>query len=54
MRKVRGTKLPFRAFLSIRERADGSTYTDKNGVERPLTESNLLSYKPRDPDTVSC
>lgn len=49
--KVRGEKLPFRAFLSIRERADGSTYTDKNGVERPSTESNLLSYKPKETAT---
>lgn len=51
--KVRGEKLPFRAFLSIRERADGSTYTDKNGVERPSTESNLLSYKPKETATQS-
>jgi len=46
--KVRGTKLPFKAFLSIREAKDGSTYTDKNGVERPSTESNLLSYRPKE------
>lgn len=51
--KVRGERLPFRAFLSIRERADGSTYTDKNGVERPSTESNLLSYKPKETATQS-
>jgi hypothetical protein len=41
-------KKPFMAFLSIRERADGSTYTDKNGVDRPSTESNLLSYRPKE------
>lgn len=51
--KVRGTKLPFKAFLSIRERADGSTYTDKNGVERASTESNLLSYRPKETATQS-
>lgn len=39
---------PFTAFLSIREAKDGSTYTDKNGVERPSTESNLLSYRPKE------
>lgn len=39
---------PFVAYLSIREAKDGSTYTDKNGVERPSTESNLLSYRPKE------
>lgn len=46
--KVRGEKKPFVAVLSIREAKDGSTYTDKNGVERPSTESNLLSYRPKE------
>ena len=41
-------KAPFVAVLSIREAKDGSTYTDKNGVERPSTESNLLSYRPKE------
>lgn len=44
-------KKQFNAFLSIRERADGSTYTDKNGVERPSTEANLLSYRPKETAT---
>lgn len=46
--KVRQGKNPFKAYLSIREAKDGSTYTDKNGVERPSTESNLLSYRPKE------
>lgn len=46
--KVRKEKNPFVAVLSIREAKDGSTYTDKNGVERPSTESNLLSYRPKE------
>lgn len=41
-------KTPFVAYLSIREAKDGSTYLDKNGVERPSTESNLLSYRPKE------
>jgi len=49
--KVRGEKKPFTAFLSIREAKDGSVYTDKNGVERPSTESNLLSYRPKETST---
>jgi len=51
--KVRKEKNPFKAFLSIREARDGSTYTDKNGVERPSTESNLLSYRPKETPTQS-
>ncbi len=35
-------------WLSVKEAKDGSTYTDKNGVERPKLEKNLLSYKPRE------
>jgi len=46
--KVRKEKNPFVAVLSIREAKNGSTYTDKNGVERPSTESNLLSYRPKE------
>lgn len=46
-------KKPFTAYLSIRERADGSTYKDKNGVERASTESNLLSYRPKETPTQS-
>lgn len=41
-------KKPFVAVLSIREAKDGSTYTDKNGVERVSTESQLLSWKPKE------
>lgn len=41
-------KTPFTGFLSIREAKDGSTYKDKNGVDRPSTESNLLSYRPKE------
>lgn len=44
-------KKPFVAYLSIRERADGSTYTDNNGVERPSTDTNLLSYRPKETST---
>jgi hypothetical protein len=44
-------KKPFVAYLSIREARDGSTYNDKNGVERPSTESNLLSYRPKETST---
>jgi hypothetical protein len=40
-------KKPFVAYLSIRERADGSTYTDGQGTERPSTDTNLLSYRPK-------
>lgn len=42
------TKKPFVAVLSIREAKDGSTYTDKNGIERPSTETNLLTYHPKE------
>jgi len=44
-------KKPFVAHLSIREARDGSVYTDKNGVERASTESNLLSYRPKETST---
>lgn len=44
-------KKPFVAYLSIRERADGSTYKDNNGVERPSTDTNLLSYRPKETST---
>lgn len=36
------------AVLQVREARDGSTYTDKDGVERPSLERNLLSYKPKE------
>ncbi len=40
-------KLPFQAFLSIREDQGGRTYTDKNGEEKPSLVRNLLSYRPK-------
>lgn len=40
------TKKPFVCYLSIREAKNGSTYTDKNGEQKPSLERNLLSYKP--------
>lgn len=43
----------FTCYLSIREARDGSTYKDKNGVERVSTESNLLSYRPNETPTQS-
>ncbi len=49
--KVRGEKKPFTAYLSIREAKDGSTYTDKNGEQRPSLERNLLSYRPKETAT---
>lgn len=48
---VKESKAPFTCFLSIREAKDGSTYTDKNGVERPQTDKNLLSYEPKETAT---
>lgn len=44
-------KLPFQAFLSIREDQSGRTYTDKNGEEKPSLVRNLLSYKPKETAT---
>lgn len=46
-------KLPFQAFLSIREDQSGRTYTDKNGEEKPSLVRNLLSYKPKETTTQS-
>lgn len=38
-------------WLSIREAKDGSTYTDKNGEQRPSLDRNLLSYEPKQTPT---
>jgi len=38
-------------WLSIRESRDGSTYTDKNGEQRPSLDRNLLSYEPKQTPT---
>ena len=42
------TGKPFEAVFTISPAKDGSTYTDKNGVERPSTETKLLSYRPKE------
>lgn len=46
-------KLPFQAFLSIREDQSGRTYTNKDGEEKPSLVRNLLSYKPKETVTQS-
>lgn len=51
--KVRGEKLPFKAFLSIREDQNGRTYTNKDGEEKPSLVRNLLSYRPKETPTQS-
>lgn len=43
-----GKTAPFVAYLSIREAKNGSTYTDKNGEQKPSLERNLLPYKPKE------
>lgn len=42
------TKAPFQCWLSIREDRNGATYKDKDGVEKPSLERNLLSYRPKE------
>jgi hypothetical protein len=36
------------AVLQVREARDGSTYTNKDGEEKPSIERDLLSYKPKE------
>lgn len=40
-------------WLSVREAQDGSTYTNKNGEEKPSLERRLLSWKPKETATQS-
>lgn len=40
-------------WLSVREAQDGSTYTNKNGEEKPSLERRLLSWKPKETPTQS-
>lgn len=44
-------KLPFQAFLSIREDQTGRTYEDKDGNVKPSLVRNLLSYRPKETQT---
>ncbi len=44
---IKTRKSPFTCFLSIREAKNGNTYTNKDGVEKPSLERNLLPYAPK-------